>query len=76
MVFCFKTDLSGDNDPFDAIDISNIPVEVGTVNNVEILGAIPIFDSGEMDWKVFKIFLTTILLLLLLSFNNNNFRLL
>lgn len=48
---CLSCCPSGDNDPFDVIDISRLTAGVGDVFPVKIIAAIPAVDSGELDWK-------------------------
>jgi len=42
----------GDGDPLDVIEVSGEPMAPGSVHAVKVLGAIPLIDSGEMDWKL------------------------
>lgn len=46
------TNAKGDNDPIDAMDISNIISETGSVIRVKILGVFAMIDEGETDWKI------------------------
>ena len=45
----------GDGDPVDIVEISGLPMEAGEAYAVKVLGAIPLIDSGEMDWKIVSI---------------------
>lgn len=36
----------------DAIELSNIKPKIGDIYNVKILGALPMVDDNEMDWKI------------------------
>ena len=44
--------LGGDNDPLDAIVISDEPIVSGTVVNCNVLGIIKTVDNGEIDDKL------------------------
>ncbi|GIX63466.1 inorganic pyrophosphatase [Babesia caballi] len=44
--------LVGDNDPVDAIDVSQTTVPRGSVVQVRVVGAISLIDEGEIDWKM------------------------
>ncbi|KAI5190742.1 nucleosome-remodeling factor 38 kDa subunit [Nematocida sp. AWRm77] len=46
------TKCKGDNDPIDAIEIGARVMHTGEVYTAKILGAIPMIDGGECDWKV------------------------
>lgn len=50
-----ETGLKGDGDPLDIIDISNIELNIGDIIWVKIIGAIPLIDEGETDWKIIGI---------------------
>jgi len=47
-----ETKAKGDNDPVDAVDISNSVKKTGDVKVVKILGTYAMIDEGETDWKV------------------------
>jgi len=47
--------LIGDGAPIDLCDISSLPVTVGEVRTVEILGSLLLIDEEECDWKVIAI---------------------
>ena len=42
----------GDRDPLDFIDVSTTSAQTGQVYPVMVLGALPLLDQGELDWKV------------------------
>lgn len=44
--------LPGDNDPLDVVNLSATPREVGDVVQLRVLGALPMIDGGEVDWKI------------------------
>lgn len=44
--------MKGDNDPIDAIDISDVLSHPGHVKVCRVLGAIGLLDEGETDWKI------------------------
>lgn len=49
------TGLLGDNDPLDCVlvgDKGRIPVRIGEVLRVNIVGALALIDQGENDWKL------------------------
>ena len=50
-----ETGFKGDGDPLDIIDISNIKLNIGDIIWVKIIGAIPLIDEGETDWKIIAI---------------------
>lgn len=49
------TNLGGDGDPIDIIDIGYRRREVGEVYRVKIVGSFALIDEGETDWKVLGI---------------------
>lgn len=49
------TQLKGDNDPVDFLDIGSAPAPVGTILRVKILGALGLLDKNETDWKIIVI---------------------
>jgi len=46
------TKAKGDNDPIDAVELSEQPAKTGEVRTVKILGTYAMIDEGETDWKV------------------------
>lgn len=44
--------MKGDGDPLDVVDISDIKAQVGEVYPVKVLGALMMMDGGEADWKI------------------------
>ena len=46
------TGIPGDNDPIDAVDIGAAQAPPGAVYEAKVLGALPLLDDGETDWKV------------------------
>jgi len=49
------TGLGGDDDPIDVVELSEIPLEIGKVSNLKVLGILGMIDEGETDWKVIGI---------------------
>jgi inorganic pyrophosphatase len=49
------TNLKGDNDPLDVIEIGLKQIKVGEIKQVKVLGIIPLIDDNETDWKVIAI---------------------
>ena len=49
------TDLLGDGDPVDIVDLSEIPAQTGAVYPVKILGALAMVDDDAADWKIIAI---------------------
>lgn len=47
-----NTAEGGDNNPLDIIEISSLPARIGEVKKVRILGALPLIDSDEINWKL------------------------
>lgn len=45
----------GDNDPLDAIEIGLKSLPIGSITSVKIIGAIPMIDDDEIDWKIITI---------------------
>lgn len=45
----------GDNDPLDAIEIGLKSLDIGSIVPVKIIGAIPMVDDNEIDWKIITI---------------------
>lgn len=46
------TGLSGDGDPVDIVDVSDLPSRPGEVVWVKVLGALAMEDDGAADWKI------------------------
>eukprot|EP00494_Astrolonche_serrata_P028857 UN29124 len=46
------TQIPGDTDPMDAIEISGLGAVTGGVYQVKILGGLAMIDDGETDWKI------------------------
>ena len=42
----------GDNDPIDAVDISEATQKTGDIIQVKVLGTYAMIDEGETDWKI------------------------
>lgn len=49
------SDLKGDNDPLDVVEISGHPIPRGQVVPVKALGVLGLIDEGEADWKIIAI---------------------
>lgn len=49
------TEVKGDNDPIDALEIGVMQLKTGSVTPVKILGILGMIDDGEMDWKLIVI---------------------
>ncbi|KAI8647799.1 inorganic pyrophosphatase [Parasitella parasitica] len=49
------TNMKGDNDPIDVIEIGSSVGTVGQIKQVKILGILGLLDQGETDWKVIVI---------------------
>lgn len=45
----------GDNDPLDILEIGNNILELGSIQQVKILGSIAMIDQNEYDWKIISI---------------------
>ena len=52
---CEHSGLTGDGDPLDVIDIGSNTLCIGEVVKLKILGALPLIDEGEIDWKIIGI---------------------
>ena len=50
-----STQVGGDSDPIDVVEISNAKLEIGEVDVVKVLGILALLDEGETDWKVVAI---------------------
>ena len=50
-----RTGYGGDNDPIDVIEIGQHVAAVGEIYTVKVLGALPMIDHGETDWKLIAI---------------------
>ncbi|GMH40881.1 hypothetical protein BSKO_08785 [Bryopsis sp. KO-2023] len=46
------TEEIGDGDPLDSLDIGKAVAPMGLVYKIKILGALPLMDSEETDWKI------------------------
>jgi inorganic pyrophosphatase len=49
------TNLGGDNDPIDVLQVNSEPCKIGDIQRVRVLGAFALIDDGETDWKVFVV---------------------
>jgi len=49
------TNLKGDGDPLDVVEIGIFPQRIAGVAFVKVIGAIGLIDEGETDWKVIAI---------------------
>lgn len=47
-----RTQLKGDGDPLDIVELGTHPIATGTQLKVKVLGAMCLVDQGEADWKV------------------------
>jgi inorganic pyrophosphatase len=47
------TNVGGDNDPIDVLQVNAQPCQIGDIQRVYVLGAFALVDDGETDWKVF-----------------------
>jgi inorganic pyrophosphatase len=47
-----ETNLGGDNDPIDVLQVNAKPCKIGDIQRVKVLGAFALIDDGETDWKV------------------------
>eukprot|EP01029_Cantina_marsupialis_P026596 TRINITY_DN7194_c0_g2_i1.p1 TRINITY_DN7194_c0_g2~~TRINITY_DN7194_c0_g2_i1.p1 ORF type:complete len:164 (+),score=39.20 TRINITY_DN7194_c0_g2_i1:63-494(+) len=47
--------FNGDNDPLDALEIGTVKLPTGSISSVKVIGALPMIDCGECDWKVIVI---------------------
>lgn len=50
-----ETQLKGDDDPIDVVDISPQNRKTGDIAEVKILGCLAMIDDGETDWKILVI---------------------
>jgi len=49
------TNINGDGDPTDSIEIGEVVAGMGAVYKVKVLGALPLMDGDETDWKIVTI---------------------
>ena len=49
------SDLYGDNDPIDVVEISNNSYKCGEILPIKILNVLALIDEGETDWKIIGI---------------------
>jgi inorganic pyrophosphatase len=49
------TNMPGDDDPIDVIEISDMQIGIGEIQNIKILGIITMIDDNETDWKVLAV---------------------
>lgn len=49
------TQMKGDNDPIDLIEIGSVKKKIGEVYECKVLGCLAMIDGGECDWKVLVI---------------------
>ena len=56
-IICDKLNLSGDGDPLDVIDVSDIKAKIGDIIKIKVIGIMPLIDEGEADWKVIELIL-------------------
>lgn len=50
-----RTNVIGDNDPIDMIEMSGNACKRGQVKRVKVLGGLSLVDGGETDWKIVTI---------------------
>jgi len=50
-----RTKLPGDNDPLDVVELSGVPLPIGAVIGVHVIGMMALIDEGETDWKILAI---------------------
>jgi len=50
-----ETDMFGDNDPLDVVEIGSSTLSFGQVAEVKPLGVFSMLDDGELDWKVIAV---------------------
>jgi inorganic pyrophosphatase len=46
------SDLKGDGDPIDVVELSRSSLPIGSVSQVRVLGVLGLVDEGEADWKI------------------------
>lgn len=46
------TGYNGDNDPLDVVELSGLPLAMGGVYPVRVLGLMALIDEEETDWKI------------------------
>jgi inorganic pyrophosphatase len=49
------TEIGGDNDPLDVVELSDDALPLGAVVPVRVVGALGLIDEGELDWKLLAI---------------------
>jgi len=49
------TNINGDGDPIDVIDVGKFTHKIGEVVLVKVVGALALIDEGETDWKIIAI---------------------
>ena len=49
------TELKGDGDPLDVVELSDDILPRGAVVPVKVVGALSLIDEGELDWKLIAI---------------------
>jgi len=49
------TNLKGDGDPLDVVEIGIFPHQPGEICFVKVIGAVGLIDEGETDWKIIVI---------------------
>ena len=47
-----RNGYGGDNDPLDVMEIGSVPLPMGSVVSVKVLGSLELIDEGETDHKV------------------------
>jgi len=50
-----RTQLKGDNDPLDVVELSDESMPTGGVTSIQLIGALALIDEGETDWKMLAI---------------------
>ena len=53
--FSEETQLPGDNDPIDVLELGTRQLETGSVVPVKVLGILALIDDKETDWKIIAI---------------------
>lgn len=52
---CPHTNVRGDDDPVDVVEIGSSQLTIGSVTSVKVLGVLGLIDNGETDWKILAI---------------------
>jgi len=49
------TKFKGDGDPIDVVEVGGVPIPMGSIVKVKVLGLLALIDEEETDWKILAV---------------------